>query len=691
MSEINKEAVVAEEQEHLDKTIEIIKKQMDEKSELCDKGYDAAFELGKYHWENKHEMDEVERANSYYEIERNAKATNEQVNQLRKLRRVLQNPFFGRITINIDGEDEQYHIGLTSIMQDLDLYVSDWRSPIGAIYYNSRLGETQFKTPAGFISCNLEQRRQIKIKDGKVKRVISSDLHISDDELQEVLSQSSSNKMHNIVTTIQEEQNDIIWNVKDKHMIVQGCAGSGKTSVGLHRLAFLLFNDSKSKAENMLIFSPSDTFSSYISNVLPELGEDNVAQTTFSDFAHSFVFGFDKIDSYTEFVSRYYEGKNSKEENDLNRFKFTKEYQDALDSFIRRKSNAYRFKDDFSVSGLTVPQDYMNKIVDSVENLPLQDKIDAIADEVYLLQKVFVVKKSVIRNQVVKSLIKPAFNPRALYNEFLSSPEFVEAYGKPGNKLTKKRLDYPDLIGLMYLNFEMDGYLDNNIIHHLVVDEAQDYGPLQMKMIANMFRGATITVLGDANQTINPYFKYNSLEEMKEAIGSDCKYYELNKAYRSSKEIMEYTSDLIGDEKIEPVRVSNDISIEKRVVTKNDLYPQLVSDIIALREQGFKRICVITKSNKEAQAILVSLKPVFPELMIINENSEQESNTVISPSYIAKGLEFDAVINYNNLDNPYAPEDKYLYYVACTRAQHNLVIYNEPDVKKKELKPNGTK
>ena len=132
-------------------------------------------------------------------------------------------------------------------MQDLDLYVSDWRSPIGAIYYNSRLGETQFKTPAGFISCNLEQRRQIKIKDGKVKRVILSDVHISDDELQEVLSQSSSNKMHNIVTTIQEEQNDIIWNVKDKHMIVQGCAGSGKTSVGLHRLAFLLFNSHPAK------------------------------------------------------------------------------------------------------------------------------------------------------------------------------------------------------------------------------------------------------------------------------------------------------------------------------------------------------------------------------------------------------------------------------------------------------------
>lgn len=676
---------LAQEQKHLDDTIEIIKEQIENKKEKCQMGYKEATELAKYHWEHQNNMDIVDKANSYGSIERNATITNEQARQLRRLYKALDEPFFGKITITIDGEKEEYHIGITSVSKDLDFFVNDWRSPIASIFYNSRLGDTKFKVPNGFVSCNLEQRKQIRVRNGKVTRIVNSDVHISDDELQEVLSKSNDGKMKNIVTTIQEEQNDIIRNLKDRHIIVQGCAGSGKTSVALHRLAYLLYNDDKSTSENMLIFSPSDVFSSYISSVLPDLGENNVLQTTFSDFANAFVKRFDKIESYIEFVSRYYDGLNSEKDNKLNQFKFSNDYIKALDAFIKRKSDAYRFRDDLVVGNLTVPKDFMNKLVESENNLSLQEKINSLTDEVGRLTKKDVIKKSQIRNIISKELVKPAFDPRALYNEFLSSPEFIETYGTPGNKLNKKLLEYPDLIGLLYLNFEMSGYPNNTLIHHLVIDETQDYGPLQMKMIVKMFGGATITALGDANQTINPYHKYDTLESMKKYMGKETNYIELNKAYRSSKEIMEYTSDLVDNHKIEPVRVSMNNPVQKKIVSKENLFTQLVSDILNLREQGLNRVCVITKSTKEAKAIYEGLKDTIPDLVIINEELDKDSNLLVSTSYMAKGLEFDAVINYNSEENPYNESDKYLYYVACTRAQHNLVIYNEPEVKKKGL------
>ena len=281
--------------------------------------------------------------------------------------------------------------------------------------------------------------------------------------------------------------------------------------------------------------------------------------------------------------------------------------------------------------------------------------------------------------------MKKKVDPRILYNRFLESDEFKETYGKKGNKLNKKLLNYADLSGMLYLYFEIVGYPNNNIIHHLVIDEAQDYSPIQVEMISKMFKGASITLLGDCNQTINPYHKYNSLQEMQDII-KDSRYIELNKAYRSSPEIMNYVSKIIDDDKIIPVRNSNNKEVKVKEVSKEELYPMLVSDLMTLKENGAKRICIITKSAKESKAIFETLKDRIDNLTVINENNDL-CDTSISPSYLAKGLEFDAVILYNDIENTYNSEDRYLYYVACTRAQHDLIIYNEPDdIKKKVLR-----
>ena len=685
MSDNTVEKDFESEQQYLDKTLAAIHRLIDKSEISRDEKYTEATKLGEYLWEEQSGFDPGEYAASYHNIERHAELSNQAIRQLRKLNKALSNAYIGSITLNIDGEEETYHIGFTSVVEDFDFYVNDWRSPIASIFYNSSLGPTKFKVPDGFISCNLEQRKQIHVKDDKVLKIARTTSHITDEELQDVLRQTSTGKMQNIVYTIQEEQNEIIRNLEDKKMIVQGCAGSGKTNVALHRLAFLLYNDQYSTSNNMLILSPNDVFSNYISNVLPSLGESNALQTTFSRFAKSFVKGFDKIESYTEFVARYREHKNTEEQNKLNKFKFSNEYKEALDRFIKRKTDSYRFQEDFSISGMTIPMTYLNRMAVNLEGVPLKEKVDLLADEVYKLIKVGGVDRSVIRTKIAKEFIRPTFSPKSLYNEFLTSEEFVSAYGKPAEKLTKNLGEYPDVIGMLYLNFEMLGYPRNNLIHHLVIDEAQDYTPLQIEMLSKIFSGATMTVFGDANQTINPYFRYESLEEMKPVMGLSTKYYELNKAYRASREIMNYAKEFIGDTKVEPVREATNNPVVVKTVTRDELFFEIIKDVLDFKDKGFERICIITKNEKEARAIYEVLKGFMDNLTILTNDSKNDSDFLVAPAYLTKGLEYDAVINYNSLGDEYGEEDRHEYYVACTRAQHGLVVYNEPKIKKKVM------
>ena len=675
------------EEEYLNKTLDIINDKIEKIKETCEEELKYVRELSKYHWEYQSEMDDYEKMVSESMVNNEAISSNRNRANLRKLLESKKSPYFGKLNVKYDEDDnEDYYIGTTGIAKDNDIYVVDWRSPIAQLFYKSKLGKTSYKAPMGEIDCELTSRKQIKIKDSKLLRVVDTDIHLDDEELQEVLSKSSSSKMRNIVSTIQEEQNEIIRNLSDKVMIVEGKAGSGKTSVGLHRLAYLLYDNKKSSSNNMLIFSPSDVFSGYIENVLPELGEENVLETTFKDFTETFLKGFNKLESYTEFIAKYYNNENSEEKNRINKFKFSEKYQELLDNFIKNKTNEIRFTDDVSVSGVTISKDYLNKLLelDSMDGYPLYERIKVIADLIIentedksLYTKEKLIKK--LRSEILRKV-----NIRLFYNEFLSSKEYFEETNSKETIKNYKYLEYPDIIGMLYMYFEILGYKSNNLIHHLVIDEVQDYTPLQLKLIKNLFQGASFTLLGDADQTINPYHKYNSLEDMKK-IFNNAKYIELNKAYRSSPEIMNYASSITGNE-IESIRRSENIQVEKKEVSKDKLFETLVTDILKLKDQGFKKICIITKNNNESKAIYEGLKDEIEDITVLSDSDDKlDKDILISPVYISKGLEFDAVINYNNKDDEYEEKDKYLYYIAATRAQHSLTIYNEPQkVMKKE-------
>ena len=674
------------EKKYLEKTYSCLDKEISTYQENCNKRIEDMIAYNKYHWESLSDMDETEEIASETLANTNSNLTNIALRKLRQLKAAERSPYFGKITLSYDGEIEDNYIGPTTIFDgNSDMVVTDWRSPVATVYYNSRFGKTSYKAPNGKIDCELLNRKQIKVKNKKIYRIIDSDIHLDDELLQETLAKSSNDKMKNIVSTIQEEQNDIIRNIIDKSIIVQGCAGSGKTSIGLHRLAYLLYNDPKVSSNNMLVFSPSDVFADYISSVLPELGEENAKQTTFNDFANSYIKGFDKIESYTEFVSKYYDGLYTDEENRFNKFVFSKEFMEAIDEFVIRKGNEYSFDDDLHVMNKIVPRDYLNKFIQSgdYKDKTLPEKYELLQEDIIsTLYKYEHVGWDKIRNAIRIQMFKN-INPRKLYNEFLKSDEFISRYGSKVKPTGVKFLSYSNLIGMLYLYLEMTGYSNNKSIHHVVIDEAQDYSPMQIKMIKNMLKGASITILGDANQTINPYHKYDSLEDMKEYLGRNTHYIELNKAYRSTKDIMDYSGSIIG-EKIDSIRKVDNLPVKVKDVSKEKLFKELVKDIADLKEKGFERICIITRSKNETDAIFEGLKDDIENLTVINETEKKlKTNTLISPAYMAKGLEFDAVISYNDKDNPYGDKDRYLYYVACTRAQHNLLVYNEPTKIKK--------
>ena len=309
---------LSEEKEYLEKVMEVLKELCDKHSDSIDSQIDSIQELKKYIWDNIYELDDMEVAGEMYNVNTNVGYANKRIADLHQLKRSLYSPYFGRIDFKRDksrsNRIQKIYVGLNGISKDLEHYVFDWRTPIASLFYNYGIGKVSYEAPAGTITGEVSLKRQYKIANGKLERCFDSDLNIDDEYLQEILSNASSDKMTNIVKTIQKEQNEIIRNLIDRYLIVQGIAGSGKTSVAMHRIAYLLYAEKDLTSNNVLIFSPNDVFSEYISNVLPELGEENVLQTTFSDFAKSYIKDYKQLESFTEFIERYYKNEDFDDE-----------------------------------------------------------------------------------------------------------------------------------------------------------------------------------------------------------------------------------------------------------------------------------------------------------------------------------------------------------------------------------------
>jgi DNA helicase II / ATP-dependent DNA helicase PcrA len=647
-----------------------------------------------------------------------------------KYEKMLLSPYFARIDFTEEGKDlpEKYYIGISNLINDdFDFLVYDWRAPISSMFYDYEVGKAGYKCPEGVINGDLTLKRQYKVNDGKLEYMFDSNLKIDDEILQDILAKSSDSKMKAIVTTIQREQNKIIRNELYKNLIVQGPAGSGKTSVALHRIAYLLYKHrEKIGPQNILIFSPNNIFNDYISDVLPQLGEDNMCQTTFKEYMHKALGNEIIKEEYCEMMEYILSSKNEDNYNERIKsikFKSSKQFLNILKEYViylekmNRDFKDIIFKGALIISSKEIQELYFKDYV----NLPLKRRLEKLRDRIlYLLEpyeknrvgevaediknygsqndetEILKQSKSVVKNEI-KSIYSEIyrmtdFNIIDIYKELFENlesfsnliiSEYDDEYINEVKFYTlemikSKKFNYEDQHALLYLKGALGDILKISEIKYVIIDEAQDYTPLQYEILYKLLNNASITILGDLNQSINPFMNLGSYTNILDIFPKDetC-IINLTKSYRSTIEITEFSKKLLSNNvNYECVARRGDKPIVLGFSDENNIKEQLLKDIKTYKEKGYKSIGIITKTIKEAQDVHNFLKDKVKVNALLNDEDEYVNDTLVIPAFLAKGLEFDVVLIYNAGDENYDCEkERLLLYTACTRALHILRIY----------------
>ena len=634
---------------------------------------DKFMEFRRYTWDNMRAMDAQELNQATVESEFEANKIFMKQNYFKKLFRIKDNPYFASVVFE-DEDKERYsvYLGLTYLKDDdYGNIIYDWRSPICSLFYDFEVGPCAYAAPGGPVKGNLIRKRQYKIADRKLLSAFDNSMNIDDDLLQEVLATDSNDKMKNIVNTIQQEQNNVIRNVRDKTLIVSGIAGSGKTSVALHRIAFLLYKINNLTSNDVLIFSPNQIFTEYISNVLPELGEDNTLQTTFNDYLSSNITEFQEVEPFMDFIGKFY--SESVKNPDLIRYKQSDGIINDINLYVEdfvRKSRVLR---DFTENKVyTVYKDELNDLLHNrYSTLPFFERVDVIAEKLSEANYKGSVKKKPTYKKMIMENSSFVKDYKDIYIGFFSS-EFckIRMNDEEIKKFNKSKIiGYDDALLFVYMKGLLEGFPYEKDIRQVVIDEAQDYNYLQYLIISKIFRNSNFTILGDVNQTINPYYKYDSLDILAN-IFKQSKCISLTKTYRSSPEIIEFTNKILGLNHVCAIRKTESVPLIHRTDST-----KILEDINYLREK-YKSVAVITRDNNTAIKLYDELKDVIPISLLNGQSEEFNKELVVLPAYLAKGLEFDSVVVYSDGESKYLKNEKNLLYVACTRAQHELIVYS---------------
>ena len=634
---------------------------------------DKFMEFRRYTWENMRAMDAQELNQATVESEFEANKIFMKQNYFKKLFRIKDNPYFASVVFE-DEDKERYsvYLGLTYLKDDdYGNIIYDWRSPICSLFYDFEVGPCAYAAPGGPVKGNLIRKRQYKIQDRKFLSAFDNSMNIDDDLLQEVLATDSNDKMKNIVNTIQQEQNNVIRNVRDKTLIVSGIAGSGKTSVALHRIAFLLYKINNLTSNDVLIFSPNQIFTEYISNVLPELGEDNTLQTTFNDYLSSNITEFQEVEPFMDFIGKFYSEKVSNPE--LIRYKQSDEIINDINLYIEDFVRKARVVRDFTENKIyTVYKDDLNDLLHNRYNtLPFFERVDIIAEKLSESNYKGSTKKKPTYKKMIMENSSFVKDYKDIFIGFFSS-DFckIRMNDEELRKFNRSKvIGYDDALLFVYMKGLLEGFPYEKDIRQVVIDEAQDYNYLQYLIISKIFRNSNFTILGDVNQTINPYYKYDSLDILAN-IFKQSKCISLTKTYRSSPEIIEFTNKILGLNHVCAIRKTESVPLIHR--TDNS---KILEDINYLRNK-YKSVAVITRDNNTAIKLYEDMKETIPISLLNGQSEEFNKELVVLPAYFAKGLEFDSVIVYSDGDSKYLKNEKNLLYVACTRAQHELIVYS---------------
>lgn len=680
----------------------------------------------KYTWDPDNQADIEYWAMNMMNVEVQSIVAINSTSKVRSYLRMIKSAYFARIDFESDGETLPIYIGIATLDDGTDFYVYDWRSPIASMFYDYEMGEASYTTPDGnVVKGKITLKRQYKIEGENIVQIFDTDMQVIDDVLKQMLSSKASDKMKNIVNTIQKEQNRVIRKNDVDILAVQGPAGSGKTSVAMHKIAYLLYAErAKINNSNILIISPNDIFSNYISNVLPEIGEDNVYQTTYMDFIKSHI-DFKIKGTMNDLYETYYSENYSQKPHSLGfnsiMLKFGATYINLIENFINLKRNEILGIDDITSDGkVVIEKEYLEKLANEletsgislyaqgkklVEKIGLHVSIKLGAKNNGSIQKI---KKALTANLdkiKVKTIFVDLYSDENrfinmiedIYNTTgtsqtnrLSIKELHDIFVYTQSLLLKNTIPFEDVSGYLYMKDRIQGSTNQTQIKYLVVDEAQDYTIMQYKVLANLFRNAKVTILGDLNQNITPFANYqnydtivNVLKENRQGVRTDMNY--LTKTYRSTYEINMFTKHIIGDTNMynQIDRHGDEVSIIKDLPDENR--SKVFTDALELKKY-YNTIAIITKTQAEAnklKAMLEGNKKSNNFKVVTGKDKVFSSDKImIIPSYLAKGLEFDVALVYNANNNNYPAEHKKLLYVVCTRAMHKLNIYYKDELTK---------
>ena len=684
--------------------------QLDDSIEAGQKEIEGMHE---YYWENYTEMDQYgyENFDNQQALLHEINASNEKIGLRRRFRKMMDSPFFGRVDFCYEGDDEPeiFYIGIANLAEEnggLPL-IYDWRAPVSGLFYDFDKGPASYQAPLGEIHGDIAAKWQYKIRGGKMIYEFESDVKIDDEILKAELGSNGDVQLKNIIRTIQKEQNAIIRNTSDRIMVIQGAAGSGKTSIALHRIAYLLYHDRKNlKSSSVLVLSPNGVFSDYISHILPELGEENIREMSFDLFAYKRLKNTvsDCEDRY-DLIERQISGLCDEE---LLKEKQSRDFLDRMEGYLAElEDSLMNFRDIEHRGVVKKEQEIIELFYFKFMDIPLLSRMDAVAE--YFIDEVETLKGFDLPEEerdAVKSRFYRMYETRdlyVLYNRFLRQEGFPAL---PQVQYEKRKLRYEDVYPVLYLKYRLETQQEDSGVRHLIVDEMQDYSMIQYLIIQRLFK-CKMTILGDREQTMDGD-QQDVLTFLPKIFGKDIRRIVMNKSYRNTIEIASYANRLAGITEVElferhgkPVeekeftgltealeRVVKELRLEKQTVAEADEdMPENAASETDGTETGeglsYETAAVITRTADEArEAYYILQKKLEAEgfdtkerLSLLHRDSTNfKKGLTVTTFYMAKGLEFDQVFSvFPGTDR--SPIVQRARYIAATRALHELYMY----------------